>query len=150
MSTDTPKLSANETLKENSNYLMGTIDVELAEPTDHFNKDNIQLLKFHGTYEQDDRDARGAAKKEGGGKAYSMMVRNRIPGGRMTSEQLLAELAMRHAGEFDAQDHYASNAPTPRDPEGQSACDNQTHQRYPLVDASGMRRCQSKHHVLSR
>ncbi len=92
MSTDTPKLSANETLKENSNYLMGTIDVELAESTDHFNKDNIQLLKFHGTYEQDDRDARGAAKKEGGGKAYSMMVRNRIPGGRMTSDQLLAEL----------------------------------------------------------
>lgn len=92
MSTDTPKLSANETLKENSNYLMGTIDVELAESTDHFNKDNIQLLKFHGTYEQDDRDARGAAKKEGGGKAFSMMVRNRIPGGRMTSDQLLAEL----------------------------------------------------------
>jgi sulfite reductase (ferredoxin) len=92
MSADLSKLSANETLKAQSNYLKGHIDVELQESTDHFDKDSIQLLKFHGTYQQDDRDSRAAGKQEGGGKAYSMMVRNRIPGGRMTSEQLIAEL----------------------------------------------------------
>ncbi|TWU41770.1 NADPH-dependent assimilatory sulfite reductase hemoprotein subunit [Novipirellula artificiosorum] len=92
MSTDTPKLHANEALKEESNFLRGTIQQELAESTDQFNKGNLQLLKFHGTYQQDDRDARATAKKTGGGKEYSMMVRCRIPGGRITSDQLLAQL----------------------------------------------------------
>ncbi|MCP4885924.1 MAG: NADPH-dependent assimilatory sulfite reductase hemoprotein subunit [Planctomycetaceae bacterium] len=94
MSTDAPKLSPVETIKEESQFLRGTIGEEIAAPTDHFNKDNLQLLKFHGTYQQDDRDARLAAKKTGGGKAYSMMVRLRIPGGRIGSDQMLAMLDM--------------------------------------------------------
>ena len=69
MSTDAPKLSPVESIKEESQLLRGTIDQELSESTDHFNKDNLQLLKFHGTYQQDDRDARLAAKKTGAGKA---------------------------------------------------------------------------------
>lgn len=92
MSTDAPKLSPLETIKEESKFLKGTIDKEIADPIDHFDKSNIQLLKFHGTYQQDDRDARAAAKKAGGGKAYSMMVRLRIPGGRITSDQMLSML----------------------------------------------------------
>jgi len=102
MSTDAPettsktaapiKLSAVETIKTDSNYLMGTIDHELADPVDHFNNDNLQLLKFHGTYQQDNRDERKELKKSGGGKAYSMMLRCRIPGGRLTSDQLVAHL----------------------------------------------------------
>ncbi|TWU59136.1 Sulfite reductase [NADPH] hemoprotein beta-component [Rubripirellula tenax] len=92
MSTDTPKLSPVESIKTASKYLKGTIGEEVAAPVDHFDKDNLQLLKFHGSYQQDDRDARGAAKKEGGGKAYSMMLRLRIPGGRITSDQFLSML----------------------------------------------------------
>ena len=92
MSTETPKLSPLEKIKEESNFLQGTIAEEIADPIDHFDKGNIQLLKFHGTYQQDDRDARAAAKKAGGGKAYSMMVRLRIPGGRITAKQMLAQL----------------------------------------------------------
>jgi sulfite reductase (ferredoxin) len=103
MSTDTPqskttgedpsvKLSAVEEIKEQSRFLFGTIGQELREDVDHFNKDNIQLLKFHGSYQQDDRDARLAAKKEGGGKAFSMMLRSRIPAGIMTSDQFVAHL----------------------------------------------------------
>ncbi len=92
MSTDAPKLSPVESIKEESNFLRGTIAKELKDPIDHFDKDNIQLLKFHGTYQQDNRDARAAAKGEGGGKAYSMMLRSRIPGGIMTSDQFLAHL----------------------------------------------------------
>ncbi len=94
MSTDAPKLSPLESIKEESNFLKGTIDKEIADSTDHFDKSNIQLLKFHGTYQQDDRDARLAAKKSGGGKAYSMMVRLRIPGGRIRSDQMLSMLEL--------------------------------------------------------
>ncbi len=98
MSTDAPakpvkaekpkKLSPVEVIKAESNYLSGPIPTELAEETDHFGSDSIQLLKFHGTYQQDERDVRAALKKSGGGKQYQMMIRCRIPGGRMTSEQL--------------------------------------------------------------
>ena len=92
MSTDAPKLSPVETIKEGSDYLKGTIGQEIADSIDHFDKSNIQLLKFHGTYQQDDRDARLTARKTGAGKAYSMMVRLRIPGGRIQSDQMLSML----------------------------------------------------------
>lgn len=92
MSTDAPKLSPVETIKEGSDYLKGTIDREIAGSVDHFDKSNIQLLKFHGTYQQDDRDSRLTAKKTGAGKAYSMMVRLRIPGGRIRSDQMMSML----------------------------------------------------------
>jgi sulfite reductase (ferredoxin) len=92
MSTDTPKLSPVESIKEESRFLKGTISEEIADSTDHFNASNIQLLKFHGTYQQDDRDSRADRKKAGLGKAFSMMVRLRIPGGRISSDQFLSML----------------------------------------------------------
>lgn len=92
MSTDTPKLSPVESIKEESQFLKGTISEEIADSTDHFNASNIQLLKFHGTYQQDDRDSRAERKKAGLGKAFSMMVRLRIPGGRISSDQFLSML----------------------------------------------------------
>jgi len=87
------KLSSTETLKEQSNYLRGSIGQELQDASDCFSKDAVQLLKHHGSYQQDNRDERKAARKAGdSGKAYSMMVRTKVPGGRLTSRQLLAEL----------------------------------------------------------
>ena len=105
MSTDTPtgpandtakpiKLSPVEKIKEASNFLKGTIDHEMLGEVDHFDKSNIQLLKFFGTYQQDNRDDRLANKKTGGGKAYSMMVRLRIPGGRISADQFVGMLDM--------------------------------------------------------
>ncbi|MDA8745007.1 NADPH-dependent assimilatory sulfite reductase hemoprotein subunit [Rubripirellula amarantea] len=94
MSTDAPKLSAVEKIKEESKFLAGTIPEEIAAGTDHFNDDNLQLLKFHGSYQQDDRDRRIEAKKAGIGKYYSMMLRLRIPGGRISSDQFLKMLDM--------------------------------------------------------
>ena len=47
-----------ETVKENSRFLRGTIAEELARDTSNFSSDNAGLLKFHGTYQQDDRGAR--------------------------------------------------------------------------------------------
>lgn len=92
MSTDAPKLSPVELIKEESNFLRGTIGEELRNDVDHFDKDSLQLLKFHGTYQQDNRDDRASSKSDGGGKSYSMMLRSRIPGGIMTSEQFIAHL----------------------------------------------------------
>src|SRR6266478_7233269 len=73
-----PKRSGVETTKETSRQLRGTIALELVTDTDHFNDQNKQLLKFHGTYQQDDRDARRTRRKEGAGKDYIFMIRCKI------------------------------------------------------------------------
>ncbi len=87
------KVSPVETIKLQSDYLRGTIAQELLDGTDGFGKASVQLLKHHGTYQQDNRDDRAAARKAGqSGKAISYMVRTKVPGGKLTSRQLLAEL----------------------------------------------------------
>jgi sulfite reductase (ferredoxin) len=93
------KLSLVEAQKEKSCQLRGTIAEELASPSDHFDDTSKNLLKFHGTYQQEDRDARKNRSKAGVGKHYMFMVRCRIPGGRLTAEQYLAidDLAGRYA-----------------------------------------------------
>ncbi|MCH8030126.1 MAG: NADPH-dependent assimilatory sulfite reductase hemoprotein subunit [Candidatus Dadabacteria bacterium] len=82
------KKTSNEIIKETSEGLRGTISQELGRRTDHFSKEDAQLLKFHGIYEQDDRDLRQQLKKEGKGKKYIFMIRTKIPGGgELTSGQ---------------------------------------------------------------
>src|SRR5579872_7114211 len=85
-----PARSAVELQKENSRFLRGGIADDLAKEVDHFGEADKNLLKFHGTYQQEDRDARKARKKEGVGKHYMFMVRCKIPGGRLTAAQYLA------------------------------------------------------------
>jgi sulfite reductase (ferredoxin) len=94
-----PPLSAVEGMKANSRALRGTIQEELGSDTDHFAELDKQLLKFHGTYQQEDRDARKTRRGEGLGKHYLFMVRCKIPGGRVTPAQYLAldRLADRYA-----------------------------------------------------
>jgi len=70
-----------ETLKRDSGGLRGTIPDELALAADHFSEEAASLLKFHGVYKQDDRDARRSARAAGGGKSYAFMVRTKNPGG---------------------------------------------------------------------
>jgi sulfite reductase (ferredoxin) len=84
------KPSPLEGIKAESRQLRGTISESLAGDSDHFSDQDKQLLKFHGTYQQEDRDARKNRSKEGGGKHHMFMVRCRIPGGRLTAEQYLA------------------------------------------------------------
>lgn len=75
-------ISRNESLKAANPTLAGTIAQTLANANaDHFSEDDGQFLKFHGSYQQDDRDLRKTGKK------YMMMVRGRIPGGVMTASQ---------------------------------------------------------------
>ena len=84
------KKSPVEGIKESSRQLRGTIAEELASGSDHFNEQNKQLIKFHGSYQQEDRDARKNRRKEGVGKYFMFMVRCKIPGGRLTADQYLA------------------------------------------------------------
>jgi len=88
------KHSAKETVKENSRQLRGTIADELAAESDHFSKANVDLLKFHGTYQQDDREARKQRKpgEDKSVRAYMFMIRSKIPGGKLTAAQFLTEL----------------------------------------------------------
>jgi sulfite reductase (ferredoxin) len=96
-----PQRSATEGIKESSRQLRGTIALELARDSDHFAEQDKQLLKFHGTYQQEDRDARKARKKDGVGKHYMFMVRCKIPGGRLKASQYLAvdDLASAHGNQ---------------------------------------------------
>jgi sulfite reductase (ferredoxin) len=88
-----PKLSPVEGIKNESQLLRGVIGPELSDDLDHFGHSSEVLLKFHGTYQQDNRDVRGEKAEDGTKKKeYIFMVRVRTPGGRMTSAQLLAEL----------------------------------------------------------
>lgn len=98
-SQPTPKLTPVEGFKEQSRQLRGTIALELAEPADHFTEANKQLLKFHGTYQQEDRDARKNRSKDGIRKHHMFMVRCKMPGGRLTAAQYLAvdDLASKYA-----------------------------------------------------
>jgi sulfite reductase (ferredoxin) len=84
------KLSPVEGIKDGSRQLRGTIALELLRDTDHFSETDKQLLKFHGSYQQEDRDARKTRSKDGVGKHYLFMVRCKIPGGRITAAQYLA------------------------------------------------------------
>jgi sulfite reductase (ferredoxin) len=79
-----------EIAKQNSDLLRGSIDETLRNPEiECFSEDDMQLLKFHGTYEQDDRDLRKPRRAEGLGKAYSYMIRIALPAGQITNAQYL-------------------------------------------------------------
>ncbi|MGH2585265.1 MAG: NADPH-dependent assimilatory sulfite reductase hemoprotein subunit [Dehalococcoidia bacterium] len=82
--------SKNETLKAGSDGLAGTLFEEIAdESSPRISEDAVQLLKFHGSYMQDDRDERKERRAAGGDRAWQFMVRTKFPGGRMTAEQYL-------------------------------------------------------------
>ncbi len=86
-----------EVLKEASNYLRGALSEQLHADSDHFDEEGKQLLKFHGLYQQNDRDQRKTERRAA--KSYSFMLRTRVPGGLLTPEQYLAhdDLAQRYA-----------------------------------------------------
>ncbi|HEX7028932.1 MAG TPA: NADPH-dependent assimilatory sulfite reductase hemoprotein subunit [Gammaproteobacteria bacterium] len=93
------KLGPNETLKANSRFLRGTIAESLQDPiTGAVTDDDTKLMKFHGIYQQDDRDLRDERRQQKLEPAYQFMVRVRLPGGVCTPQQWrkLDELADRY------------------------------------------------------
>lgn len=90
--SDEQKLSPVEDIKAASNYLRGNLAAELHDENPFFAKPSTQLLKFHGTYQQDDREARTKRDGQKSSKEYIFMVRLKLPGGKLTSDQMLAQL----------------------------------------------------------
>src|SRR5256886_804967 len=86
--TDKP-LSAVEKVKEESHGLRGDLAPQLAAGGDHFSDASAQLLKFHGTYQQEDRDQRRERRGTDSEPGHQFMVRCKIPGGVLTGAQYL-------------------------------------------------------------
>lgn len=83
--SSTPKVSKVEGIKERSNHLREPLATQLLEDTTHFSEDAIQILKFHGSYQQDNRDNR----VQGHEKDYQFMLRTRSPGGFIPAQLYL-------------------------------------------------------------
>ena len=84
-------LTEVEGIKANSRNLRGTLAESLADPlTGAIAEDDTQVSKFHGIYQQDDRDIRGERKRQRLEPAYSFMIRARMPGGIVSNKQWLA------------------------------------------------------------
>ena len=83
--------AVNERIKGESNYLRGTISDDLTDRmTGGFSADNFQLIRFHGMYQQDDRDFRAERQKQKLEPLHNVMLRARMPGGIITPTQWLA------------------------------------------------------------
>ncbi|MEO0486825.1 MAG: assimilatory sulfite reductase (NADPH) hemoprotein subunit [Pseudomonadota bacterium] len=96
LDSDTPqlivegKLADNERLKRESRHLRGTIAEDLQDPiTGGFTPDNFQLIRFHGMYQQDDRDIRAERAAQKLEPLHNVMLRARMPGGIITPDQWL-------------------------------------------------------------
>ena len=82
------QLSKNEIIKENSQLLRGNLTASLRdEITNSISNDDQQVIKFHGSYQQDDRDRRAEREEKFLEPLYSFMIRLRIPGGEITNIQ---------------------------------------------------------------
>ena len=89
-----------ERIKRNSRNLRGTLAESLQDPlTGAIREDDTVLIKFHGSYQQDDRDIRDERRRQKLEPAYSFMIRTRLPGGVCTPTQWLQldDIARRYA-----------------------------------------------------
>lgn len=89
-----------ERIKAASRHLRGSLDESLVDPiTGALRDDDTQLIKYHGSYQQDDRDLRDERRLQKLEPAYSFMIRTRLPGGIATPEQWLKldAIAREHA-----------------------------------------------------
>jgi sulfite reductase beta subunit-like hemoprotein len=102
MSESSERLMRNESKVEQAKragrHLRGSIAESLRSDATHFGGDDVTLLKFHGTYQQDDRDAR-RSRDRGAEKSFTFMVRVALPAGVLDAGQYLAleEVADRYA-----------------------------------------------------
>jgi sulfite reductase (ferredoxin) len=86
---DEVALSEVERVKIESDGLRGALPAELENESSHLSDAAKQVLKFHGSYQQEDRDQRRERKRAGLEPAYQFMIRSKLPGGTMTPEQYL-------------------------------------------------------------
>lgn len=86
---DNINLSKAENIKKESNYLAGKIAEQLQNSSSLFEENEVQLLKFHGTYQQYNRDTATELKQKGLEKEFYFMIRTKIPAGLLTSKQYI-------------------------------------------------------------
>ena len=92
--------TAVEGIKANSRRLRGTLVESIADPVTGAIADaDTQLIKFHGSYQQDDRDVRDERRRQKLEPDYQFMIRTRLPGGVVSPAQWLAldSIATRYA-----------------------------------------------------
>ena len=115
----------------------------------HFTEDAATVLKFHGSYQQDDRDLRTQLKREGKEKAFQFMVRVRIVG---RQDHRRAVPGQRRPGAVGRQrhapDHDAAGVPAPRRPQGGPADDDPPDQRDAALDPGRLRRRRAERALL--
>ena len=130
-----------EQIKRLSDGLRGQIEETLKSDASHFEEAEYQLLKFHGTYQQDDRDLRSERRKQKLDKAWSFMVRSKMPGGRISAETVPGPRpARRDPRQQDpAPDHPPGN-PVARHPDGRSQGCHRHHQELRPDDPRRLRR----------
>ncbi len=84
------KLSKVEIYKQESQGLAANLKEQYEGKSSHFDDRGYQLMKFHGSYQQDDRDLRAERRKTKMDKAWIFMLRVKIPGGKVSPDQYLA------------------------------------------------------------
>ncbi len=77
------RLPRSEAVKSARQYLREPLATEIHQPTSHFSEPAVQILKFHGSYQQDDRDKRQELRQQGLERDFSLMLRTRQPGGHV-------------------------------------------------------------------
>ncbi len=97
------KLADAERLKKESNFLRGTIAEDLKDGlTGGFTGDNFLLIRFHGMYQQDDRDIRAERVEQKLEPRHAMMLRCRLPGGLFPRSSGWALISLRRKARFTA------------------------------------------------
>lgn len=97
------KLSDSERMKKESHFLRGTITEDLQNGlTGGFEGDNFLLIRFHGMYQQDDRDIRAERAQQMLEPRHAMMLRCRLPGGIISLNSGLALISLRQKIRFMA------------------------------------------------
>ena len=119
---ETAATSGVEALKVASGYLRDPLVAEFAAGGTHISDDGYQILKFHGSYQQDDRDQRNERRKAGEEYAFGFMIRLRLPGGDVHPglwqglDDLAAAVRPGHAAAHDPPER-----PAPLHPQGRRA-----------------------------
>ncbi len=124
------KLHPNEAIKRNSRFLRGSLKDSIADSvTGALSPDDAQISKFHGFYEQDDRDRRAERQERFLEPYYSFMLRARLPGGVCSAEQWLAiDSVARELGNGSIRLTTPPDLPVPRHSEAPPEAADPAHQ----------------------
>ena len=109
-----PNISKVENIKDESDYLAGEIAKQLNDKSAFFKDSEVQLLKFHGTYQQFNRDTATELKKKGLAKEYYFKIRTKIPWGTLSAKQYIDEFISDNYPEVSILTTVCGGVPCPK------------------------------------